>query len=86
MVILKFNYENKIDQILFEGNLVDSVRKYEELTEEFEKDGNFMVNELNIGGKSSTTLVREFADFERGHVFDLIICGFVAKMVTVEGT
>lgn len=86
MVIIKFDCKEKIDEVLFEGELIDSIMMYDKITEDFESEGNFMVNEINIGGDFSTTFVREFATCDGGHVFDLIICGFIAKLVSIEGS
>ena len=80
MVIIKFNHKEKSSEILFNGDLANSISKFNKITEKFENDRIFMVNEINIGEKNGVTLVREFANLN-GHLFDLIICGGTAQKI-----
>jgi hypothetical protein len=83
MVIIKFDHVQKCSTTLYEGEMLDCLKEYEKLTQEFEKSGQFMVNEIEID-PNQITFVREFATLDGGHVFDLIICGGAVKSITIS--
>lgn len=80
MVIIKFSHLEKLPTVVYEGDLMNSIKMYEKLTSKFEDSGEFMVNEINVD-QSQITIVREFATTELGHIFDLILCGGVVGKV-----
>ena len=80
MVIIKFNHLEKLPTVVYEGDLMDSIKMYEKLTSKFEDRREFMVNEVILDA-SQITIVREFATTVLCHTFDLILCGGVAGKV-----
>lgn len=48
MVIIKFSHLEKLPTVVYEGDLMDSIKMYERLTSKFEDSGEFMVNEVNV--------------------------------------
>lgn len=69
MTILLWNIED--EQLEFDRMfpIHDALNLYDEITEQYERTGLFLVNERNNDG----TIIREFASKENGHVVDLIL-------------
>lgn len=82
MIIIKFGKNTRTPEVLFEGSLDLSLEMFDVLTEEFESNGEFMINEINVGSETkSVTLIREFATEIEGQIFDLIICGGITSKI-----
>ncbi len=79
MVIIKFDIKSETSELLFEGSLDEVILAFNEITETFEQNGEFMINEINVGKEiNSITIIREFATESNGQIFDLIVCGGMA--------
>ena len=76
-------FDNKEDEVLQEET-ADAPTVYswlEDLTERYEQNGLFFVNEVRVG---TNALVREFATIKAGLCISLIICG--GRAVNVNST
>ncbi len=81
MVVIKFNSKTKVGKILHDGDSIECLSFYDNITDKFESLGQMMVNEFEVD-KLNLTRIREFANHD-GHIFDLIICGGFANKISV---
>lgn len=79
LYIIFFDVVNKKDDVLASGPSNIILKKYNDLTEEYERMGYFMVKEEQIG---KNTYIRQFATKTGGYLFDLITAGGIATNIT----
>lgn len=80
--LVENNFKTKADTILYSGSLDECLKRYREKTEEFEKQGIFMITDVSLNGKG---FWREFASKKNGIERELcIVQGFVKGKVKKE--
>lgn len=78
MVLIRVNKNSY--QVLGKGNLVTLFALLEEYTIQNENKQKFLVNEE----KDNNCIIREFANQNQGLIETLIICGGIAKTISLE--